>query len=354
MAAEQLPVDPNVKVPASVQAAAAAAEALHAQVYSGNAPPAPEPAPEPAPQPQPEPQPQPQPQPEPQPAPQPEPQPPPVDGTLGTAEQEHHRFLSMKGRYEQQAQTVGSMQEQMTELGNELMRAQAEIVRIRQGVQQPQPQPRSALTPDDIKTYGPELIDVVQRAALDAVRPQLQQIQHQTAQVEQKASRAAAGTVHDVLDREVPKWREINVSPRFTTWLALPDVYSNRVRKQLLTEAFQAADAPRVTQFFKGFLAEEAATGNAPTGQHPQPPANPAPRVAAVPLETLTAPGRARPAPGQQPSAAAGPVDRPTYTRAQIASFYSDVRKGVYAGREQDKMALEQSIFAAQRDGRVR
>jgi hypothetical protein len=351
------PVDPDVKLPPAIAAQGARADAIHKQAYQ-TPDPAPQPQPDPAPQPAPAPAPvPPAPQPVPPPAqPQP-PQPPqpvqppapePGDENV-TAEQWRHRFLSMQGRYNQAAQTVGSMQEQMSELGDELMRTQA-LVRREPQPQQPQPQPQALVTDEEIKTYGPELIDVIQRAARAAVNPDLQNLHNGVTQVSQRVQQVSAGGLYAVLDQQVPEWRSINVSPRFKAWCGLRDVYSGVVRGSLLNGAFKAADAPRVVQFFKGFLAEEQATGQLPDPSY-QPPAPPVPRVAAIPLESLTAPGRAHPAGGND---AQLPVEKPIFTRNQIAEFYRHVREGRYAGRDADKNATEQAIFAAQREGRVR
>jgi hypothetical protein len=121
----------------------------------------------------------------------------------------------------------------------------------------------------------------------------------------------------------------------------------------MLNVAYQAANAPQVKAFFDGFIRDEAVTGNEDLApqleRQSETPAAPQ-RQAAVPLASLAAPGRAKPASGDTP----GPADKPTFTRTQISKFYSDVRKGIYAGREADKNAMEKQIFAAQNDGRVR
>ncbi len=122
----------------------------------------------------------------------------------------------------------------------------------------------------------------------------------------------------------------------------------------MLNAAFQAADAPRVAAFFKGFLAEEVATGNAPAPQ-PEPGITSPPRQAAVSLDTLAAPGRAKPASGDS----SVPADKPVFTHAQIAQFYRNTReaglgKGPYAGREADRKRDEVAIFTAQAEGRIR
>lgn len=351
------PIDPDVKIPESVRRAAELAESFYKQSAPAAPPAAPEPpaqaqqpepptaAPEPPPA-QPEPPPQQAQQPEPPVQPQPPAQPAP--GEQVTPDQWQHRYNSMKGRFDQSQQVISAMQEQMQQLGDELMRTQ----RMLQGAPQQQPQQtKPLLTEEDVQTYGPDLLNVVQRAALQAVSPELQAVKQENDQLRQTVSQTQRATVHQILDVQVPNWREINRDQRFLRWLSLPDIYSGQLRRTMLNNAFQAAQAPRVVAFFKGFLSEEAATGHVEVpvaGQQQQP--APAPRQAAINLATLAAPGRPAPA-GSAPNAAA---DKPIYTRAQISDFYRAVREHRFAGREQEKAAIEADIFAAQREGRVR
>lgn len=346
-----LPIDTSVFIPDSIKKAASAAVAAHKAAYgetpnpSDTPPPAPETPPpvvgnsgsvETSP-----------PQPPPSAADTPV-EPPVVTPPPPPVENWEHRYHAMKGRYDQATQQIGSLQQQMTELGDELMR-------VRQGVSVPptpdEPPAHVRVTQDDIQTYGPELIDVIRRAAIDAVSPELATVKRQAVQATQQVTRQSVKGVYQELEASVPNWRELNNSPRFKAWASQPDVYSGQVRGKLLNAALQAADAPRVIAFFKGFLAEEVATGNAPDPTQRKPQDPPAPREAAVPLATLTAPGRAKPATGESPAA---PADKPIITRAQISNFYADVRRRVYDGREADKLRFEQMIQDAQREGRIR
>ena len=69
------------------------------------------------------------------------------------------RFLAMQGRNTATQKTIGEMQEQMTQLGNELMHAQQHRQPRRQQAPQQQPPP-SYLTEQDVQNYGSDLIDV--------------------------------------------------------------------------------------------------------------------------------------------------------------------------------------------------
>ena len=67
-----------------------------------------------------------------------------------------------------------------------------------------------------------------------------------------------------------------------------------------------------------------------------------------IPLETFAAPGRARSVPQQLPP------ERPVYTQASIAQFSDDKRNGKFRGREAEMNAIEQDIYRAQHEGRIR
>lgn len=263
-----------------------------------------------------------------------------------------HRYHAMKGRYDQSQMTIGSMQTQMQELGDELQRVHTLLAQrgpVPNSGPQTLPQPRnSLLSEEDRKAYGEELTDFVQKAAKDAIAPELTNLEQENLRLRQQINRNAQNTVYGELRKAIPNWEEVNNSPRFKAWVRLPDIYSGQSRVSLLKQAFQQHNAPRVIAFFNGFLDEERATGHlaSPAAQ----PAPVPPRDPAVSLATLAAPGPARPAGGDTQV----PDSKPIYTRQYIKGFYDQVRAGLWAGREADKARLENDIFAAQREGRVR
>lgn len=351
------PVDPNVKLPGAVARAAAAAEAFYRPQEptppDGGNPPAPAAAtPEPPAAPvtvavtPPTP-------------PAPAPEAPAVPPAPAASEDDNgqtwkQRYHSMEGRFKQAMTTINGMQTQMRDMGDELLRMQ-EFVKNSAGVTvTPQGQPTPKLVTDrDRETYGDELLDTVQRAALEAVQPKLTALEQENQNLKRTVAQTRQGDLYRTLDQQVPNWRAINKSDRFKAWLSLTDLLSGSVRGRLLDAAFKAADAPRVVAFFQGFVNDEAATGStefAPRADAQPPAPAPAPRQPALALEALAAPGRAKPAAADTGK----PADKPVFTRAQIRQFYDDVRRMVYAGRDQEKAALEAAIFAAQREGRVR
>jgi hypothetical protein len=177
----------------------------------------------------------------------------------------------------------------------------------------------------------------------------LEASKQEISRLNQRLTREAQAGVQITLDREVPEWRQINLDDRFKQWLRLPNIYSGRVRHQMLSDAYQAANAPLVVQLFRDFIADEEATGNSSPVPSAEPPVPPVPRRAAASLAVLAAPGRAKPAGGDT----AVPADKPSFTRIQIKRFYDAVRAGAFVGREVEKDRQEKEIFAAQNEGRV-
>jgi hypothetical protein len=258
----------------------------------------------------------------------------------------------MQGRFHRQQEIIRQMQDQLSDLGNELSRATENNRQLQAQLAVP-PEQRRLVTDKDRADFGEEFIDVAQRAAAEAINPQVEALQGQVQSLTQTLQRTAQQTLYSELGREVPNWRIINRHPTFVRWLGLRDPMSGAIRKLLLDDAFRAADAARVVSIFKGFVAEDAA--NRPAEPVPQPLATPAPAPAAAPrqpavaLETLAAPGRARSTPPNP-----GTVEKPIYTRNFIQRFYDDSRRGLWDGRVAEKQALEADIYAAQREGRVR
>lgn len=353
------PIDPNVPLPPAVKAAAERAEAIQRAAYNAPAepapaptpapftPPTPEPAPQPvtvtdasAPQPAPKPAPQPvtapvTPAPASQPAPAPEPAPKPVDWEA--------RFKAMEGRYKQTQQALIDTQGQLSAMGDELQsRMQAPPAPVT-------PQPVPTITEEDRKTYGEDLLGVVERVARGVAMQAVTPLEQRTNRVVHQVQQTMSNSVLTVLDSEMPDWRAINTSPRFKAWLALRDVYSGGVRQGLLMDAFRRGDTPRVLAFFRGFVADEQATGQMPAPE-PSPQPTPAPANATVPLIALSTPGRPHPA-GDANASADG---KPVFTRADIRWFYSNEGVAAYYGRPDARKADEQRIFEAQREGRVR
>ena len=339
------PIDPSVKIPAGVLAAAARADELHKSIYATE--PTPAPTPEPAPEPRTEAQ-----APEAASPPPPAAAEPPVEVTTPPPAPEadwERRYKAMKGRYDAE---VPRLKSQLQELGEENAQLRQALAAARVA---PQTQPETPaelqaerlITPEEEADYGVDFLAVVGKKAQEIVQPYVKKIQ----ELERQLSGVGEVVVQDVrsrmfshLDDKVPSWREMNTNPAFLDWLDLPDLYSGVKRKELLAAAYERNDAPRVAAFFTGFLSQEAVVS--PAKPHPAAAAEPQ-----VPLESLAAPGRAKSAGGPSSAPAA---EKPIFTRADISRFYADVASGKYRGREADKNRIESLIFEAEKEGRIR
>jgi hypothetical protein len=352
---QQMPadgVDPNVVVPPAVAAAVARANAAHAAAYNEGQPPAPvvqngNGAP-------------------------PAIQNGHVEGELletnadGSVNWEN-RFKALKGRYDSDSKRWNETQQQY----DDRMRAlSSENQNLKRPPLPGEAPPPMLVTAQETADYGADFIDVVKRAAVEAILPMMKPIAQEIGTVkarventENETGRQFVQRMHGSMDQMVPGWKDMNNDPNFIAWTKQNDVFSGLNRQELLQKAWYAGDSNRVAAFFDSFLAEEAATNPAaaqarqqamlsagghapaPNGGMPASPAQPlAPRVT---LESLAAPGRARSA-GNPP-----PVSKPVWTAAGISQFYMDVANGKFRGREPERIATEQDLMMAQREGRI-
>lgn len=346
MPAPQAPIDPSVKVPAAVAAAAALANEL---LSSTAAPPQIEPALQAAPAPENPPQEAESPPPEP--VQQPPKAEPPEEGP---GDSWKNRYSALKGRYDRE---IPNLQSQLAQQAGQIDQLQGLLASLSAPTPPAKPEgelkpaPTRYVTDEDEQEWGPEFFKAVEKKAREIAEAAIAEIRGEVQTLGQRVEGVGtfvAHTEHDkklaFMDHHLPNWRQINESMEFKQWLALRDPFSGRIRDSLLKEAWDANDAPRSLNFWTAFLADVGASPSPAGG----PPVEPAPRVS---LEELAAPGRAVTGASAQ---AGTPAEAPSFTRAQITKFYDDVRRGVYAGKEAERANTERDIFAAQAAGRIR
>lgn len=260
------------------------------------------------------------------------------------------RARSLHGRHENQLRINQGLTERLGQM--EQLIANLQMTAPPAAAPTPVPPPR-LLTEAEQTEFGPEFVDVVGRRAQEVFVPELSALDLRLKNIESRVEGVTAVTqqnaqerLYSTLSGAVPNWNEVNHSPEFKAWLAIPDPLSGRVRRDLLMEAFSRQEANRVVSFFSSFITEA-------TGTPPAPPANlatpaPAGTPAQLNLADLAAPGRA--GSGPQPV----PPDKPLYTSASIAKFMHDKLTGKWKGRETDAALIEQDIFLAQHEGRIR
>ena len=219
----------------------------------------------------------------------------------------------------------------------------------------PVEQKPSAITEEELKDYGSDLIDVIGRKAqeiahnefqpvVEGLKQEISSLQQQIGVTGQKLAKQEQNEVFAVLDREVKDWRAINIDPKFNEWLDLIDPFSGQLRKRLMLDAFDAKNALRVKAFFDSFLKENVVVTPDPTA----PPAGEAGSSATLNLGDYIAPGTPKTS-GQ----AGAPKEKRMWTNKEVGKFYSDVQKGHYKKRPEDKARVEAEIMSATREGRV-
>lgn len=209
---------------------------------------------------------------------------------------------------------------------------------------------KQLVSPEEVEEFGADLIDVVRRAALESVQPELQRLRQENdtlrsslGDVSKTMGETARKSVYVSLAENVPDWQEMNSDENFLNWLGQPDVFSGQTRQDLLRQAFEKNDAERVIAFFKSYIDETAVV---------QPTTTTTQAVTTPPVNTssLVAPGKTKAA---TVASTQGPEKR-IWTQQQIAAFYSSVRKGEYKDNEADKRAIEKDIIDAANTGRIR
>lgn len=274
----------------------------------------------------------------------------PVQQELPLPENFEQRYLTLQGKYSSE---TAALRAQIAGLQQVLAATQAPRP---EPVAPPAAQVAAPEDPKDVEEFGPDLIAAARRWARQELAGEIAELRTEIATTRTTATTVqnnqAQQTVMTVLDNDSElgdKWRVINDSPEFVTWLQQTDPFTGHQRVLILRDAYSSGDARRTSAFFKAFLAEHTVVNLAPGGPAAHTPAaNPAPGAGGPTLESLAAPGR-----GSGPTSGGAPDGKRVWTNQSIAAFYRDVNKGAYASREVEKQRLETDIFAAAAEGRV-
>jgi len=260
------------------------------------------------------------------------------------------RWETLQGLYNSEKKTTSELVGRVTGLEN--MLAQLSSVRDQELEDEPNGNVQTNLVSDEeIDEYGSDLIDVMKRAARDAVKDEFDalaaennKLKSMIGGVGQKVEQDDREKVYAELASKVDNWQTLNRSPAFLRWLDEIDVYAGEPRKSLLGRAFAANDATRVISFFKGFIDEHAAVSRAADDTSTEV----APAPSKTSLESLVSPG----------AGASGTADKTSdqgrmWKESEIGSFYESARKGKFKGRDDVYVATEKQIQAALSEGRI-
>lgn len=195
------------------------------------------------------------------------------------------------------------------------------------------PPPTRLLKPEEIEKFGPEFMDMVQRAAQETFGPVQRQLESEVASLKTQLAgkveadnNASSEAFFEKLGRAHPDWETVNANPEFLKWLAVYDPKARTVRQRLLDDAVRSRDAQYVADLITEWKA------------------------------LTVKPASRRPAPSPEPSTLRSNEEPPppakVWTRAEIKQVYDSYRSGEMTKVDYDK--AEQEIHKAQLEGRIK
>lgn len=238
-----------------------------------------------------------------------------------------HRFKTQKQKYDE---LVPKLRDENLELGGRVSELEKLIEKVEPDAN-PAAQGQPIFTEAEIEEYGSDFLDLVTRVAGNRQSPdtdisnELKELKGQFDQIAKTQAKTAEGRFFDDLLELVPDWETINDDPLFQTWLSEEMPLTGKERQLFLTNAQNALNVRKVASFFTTWKGEAGQSTYMP--------------------DTVANGGR-----GESPEE----VDNDIITKAEIAGFYDDKRRGRWKGKEKEADQLEMKIFRAQKENRVR
>lgn len=248
------------------------------------------------------------------------------------------RFKTLQGMFNAE---VPALRTQLKAAESKLTTALEQIQALSAAKEQPPAKPD--VDPRDIEAFGQDLMDMVMRN-LTAAGQQLRTEVHAEVQRVEARVKALEDSVNGVSERTnatmeqqfyaslkqfVPDWEQVNAQQDWLNWLGETDPTFGVPRQRALDVAIQAMDASRVAAVFRQFKAAS---------------------VSRVPetIETQRVPAGG----GGGPAPVAGAA-KPVIASKFVQTFYTDVAKGRYRGREAEAERIEAEINLAASEGRI-
>lgn len=251
-----------------------------------------------------------------------------------------HKYHTLKGMYDAEVPRLHSQVREMQTQIQQLIADKAEIEARKAEV----PQVDSLITDEDKEAFGPDLIDLIERATNSKVATLANREAELVKEIKELKGQLGSVTERQVvsekdrflagLSQQVPDWETLNVDPGFIGWLQEVDPVYGIPKQIALSNAYEGGDVARVAIIFnsyKGTLAPRAP--KAKTGQQE--------------LQRQVAPTRTRS--GTPPT---NSESEQYFTNQDIEQFYTDWRRGVYDDAE--AAIMEKQIHAAAAEGRIR
>lgn len=252
-----------------------------------------------------------------------------------------HKYHTLKGMYDAEVPRLHSQVREMQTQIQQLIadKAAAEAVKPVEV-----PKVDSLITDEDKEAFGPDLIDLIDRATESKVSTLRSREAELIAEIKELKGQLGNVTERQVvsdkdrflasLGQQVSDWEAINVDSGFINWLQEVDPVYGIPKHVALNNAYENLDVSRVATIFKAYKQTLA-------------PAAPPAKSNQQELQRQVAPTRTRS--GTPPSSS---ESEQYFTNQDIEQFYTDWRRGLYDDAE--AASMEKQIHAAAAEGRIR
>lgn len=280
----------------------------------------------------------------------PPPNDPPPDNTVSqeTKTQEvpdekwAHKYHTLKGMYDAE---VPRLHSQVREMQTQIQQLIADKAAVEATKAAEVPKASSLITDEDKEAFGPDLIDLIERATdskVASLRERESQLMSEIKELKGQLGSVSERQVVSDKDRflaglgqQVPDWEALNIDQGFLDWLQQVDPVYGLPRHAALTNAYEQLDVSRVSSIFKAYK-QTLPQQSAPAARNNQ-----------AELQRQVAPTRTRS--GTPPT---NSESDQYFTNQDIEQFYTDWRRGLYDDAE--AASMEKQIHAAAAAGRIR
>jgi DNA repair exonuclease SbcCD ATPase subunit len=256
------------------------------------------------------------------------------------------QYRSLQGIHRTLVRSNSELQSQLQSMQTQVNELTAHAEQVRNA-----PPPSNPVTPiseAEIKEFGPDLINVIERkarevaaplnAALEQANVNMTHMQRRNAELETQLKSVSADQAQTRQSRFesdlvqlVPDFNALNYDNTFLSWLSQVDPLDahKRTLQERLNEAVSMLDAQAAASYFNAYKKLAAFH-------------------AARPKNDIS--GQAQPASRSAPDVVTQNTGR-QWSQGEISQFYSDVARGKVS--PQEKARIEGEIFKAQKENRI-
>jgi hypothetical protein len=252
-----------------------------------------------------------------------------------------HKYETLQGLFNQRTAQAQAKTLALESQLSEIQRVVADLTKA----QAQKPEAPAVMDPKDVEAFGADMLEMVKRYAEQTFNQlgarfdtkvqefdgRLNVLEGKVTGVDARTTETMERSFYATLEKLVPDYEAINATQRWLQWLGEIDPVYGAPRQAALDAAFSRLDAERTAAVFKAYKATIP----------------PAPSAG---LENQVAPNGAASA----PAPAANPAQGRIFSQKFVETFYNDIAKGKYRGREAEAERIVAEIDLAARDGRIR